>query len=243
MRFAPWLFVVLLAFLGAWAPAALAGGVDLTWGSGCYPETPQILRTFACNTNTGTASMIASFQPSVDAPAFVGIEATMRFQVQATFVPDWWQFWSSGTCRQSALSTSVDFLTAPQQVCADAWAGLGAGGITSYLTSTSLNPPATAFLRLAFAVANAVPLQRFVEYYGFRTTVTFAKTTGTGACTGCTTPVLISLDEIKTSQSDGTVEHDTTPISNACVSWQSGSGCQIVPVRNVTWGRIQSLYR
>lgn len=240
MRPALWLIAALLT-LGA--RAALAGGVNLTWGAGCYPETPQTLRTFACNTNTGSASLTASFALSADAPAFVGVEATMRLQIQATSFGDWWQFVNAGTCRQNALSTSVDFTTAPQLVCTDPWLGQGAGGITSYLTGTALNPPATAFLRVAYAVASAVPLQHLIEYYGFRTTVTFAKTVGTGACAGCTVPVLFVLDEIKSSQSNGTVEHDTAPISNACVSWQSGSGCQVVPVRNITWGRIQSLYR
>jgi hypothetical protein len=240
MRSVPWFMCALLAFA---APAALAGGVDLTWGTGCYPENPQTLRTFACNTNTGSASMVASFLLSTDAPQFVGIQATVRLEAQATAIPDWWQFFNAGTCRTTALSTSADFTAAPQQACSDPWAGQAGGGVTSYITGTSLNPPATGWLRLAYAVPGAVPLFHGVEYYAFRATVTFAKTVGTGACAGCTVPVLLVLDDLRSSQSNQVTEDCTTPIANACIDWQAGSGCQIVPVRNLTWGRVQSLYR
>lgn len=240
MRPASALCTLLLAFA---VTPALAGGIDLTWGLGCYPETPQVLRTFACNTNSGFAPITASFVPSTDAPLWIGIESTVQLQVQATYVPDWWQFSNSGTCRQSALTTSSDFTSAPALACADPWAGAGVGGITSYIAGNSLSPPAPAWLRLAYALASPAPIFRSVEYYGFRATINFSKTVGIGACAGCTIPVLIVLNEIRSAQNNGVTEIDTTPVSNACVSWQSGSGCQIVPVRNVTWGAVKSMYR
>ncbi len=240
MRHASLLCILLLACSAA---VARAGGIDLTWGAGCYPETPQVLKTFACNTNSGSAALIASFAPGADAPSFVGIEGTLVFQIQSTTVPDWWQFVNAGSCRQNALALSADFTAAPQTVCVDPWSGLAAGGVTSYLPGNAAIPPSTGWLRLAFALANPVPLFHGVEYYGFRTTIQYVKSTGTGACAGCAIPVLAALNTIRTAQNDGSHEDDVTPITNACVSWQSGSGCLATPARNLTWGAVKSLYR
>jgi hypothetical protein len=233
----------LTLLLACGVDVAWGGGIDLTWGTGCYPETPQTLKTFACNSNTGSAVLTASFVPATDQPTFVGIQATLVFQIQSTVVPDWWQLWNTGACRQNALSVSEDFIAAPQAVCVDPWANLGAGGVTSYLTGNAAIPPSTAWLRVAFALASPVPLFRGIEYYGFRTVVLYAKTAGAGSCGGCGTPALAVLNSIRACQNSGSCEDETTPATNACVIWQSGSGCQATPAHNVTWAAVKSMYR
>ena len=235
--------VPVILLLACSAAPALAGGLDLNWGSGCYPESPQTLKTFACNTNSGAASLTASFVPAVDQPGFVGLQATLVFQIQSTTVPDWWQFVNAGACRQNALSSSADFTAAPQTVCVDPWLGVGQGGTASYITGDAVNPPATGRVRVSIALAQPSPLYRSVEYYGFRVTFNYSKTVGTGACSGCTAPVTAVLNEIRSYESNNNVDVDTSPVRNGCVVWQAGSACQATVARNTTWGALQSLYR
>ncbi len=238
----------LLLFLILAPRAAGAGGVNLAWGPGCWGENPSNYKAFACDTNSGSAIATGSFAPNADQPNFVGIEVIVDLQTNSATLPDWWQFFNSGSCRQSALSSSADFLQAPQVSCADPWQGLAAGGIAAYLTSTTLPAvpnglPNAARLKIAYALATPSPLTGGTEYYGFRLTITYAKTVGTGSCPGCATDAYLTLNEIKSAENTGGVERNSTPIVNACVYWQSGSMICWVPAHTTTWGRVKSLYR
>ena len=55
------------------------------------------------------------------------------------------------------------------------------------------------------------------------------------------------FDEIKAVQADGSFQRLTAAMPNQLVAWQERSkDCEagfIVPVRNITWGRVKSLYR
>lgn len=238
----------LLLFLTLAPRAAGAGGINVAWGEGCWGENPSNYKAFACNTNSGSATATGSFAPSAGQPNFVGIEVVVDLQTSSATLPDWWQLFNSGSCRQSALSSSADFLQAPQVWCIDPWQGLGAGGIAAYLTSTTAPPvpnglPNAARLKIAYALATPSPLTAETEYYGFRLTITYAKTVGAGSCPGCANEACLNLNEIKSVENTGGVERNSTPIVNDWVHWQSGSLICWVPAHTTTWGRVKSLYR
>ena len=238
-----------LLVLGASAASA-APGLNLAWGSGCWLENPVNAKTFACNTNTGNAQMTGSYTPTASQPAFVGVECVLDFQVDGVTVPDWWTFFEAGTCRQTSLSTSADFSGAPQTSCTDQWFGLGAGGIAAYQTAASpihderVNTPGWARLKVAYALADPSPLTGGTEYYGFRATMNYAKTVGSPSCAGCTTPVTIVLNEIKSAENTGPFERVTDQDINRCLTWGASTvACAAVPARNTSWGQVKSLYR
>jgi len=240
---------------GAWlvlsAPAAMAdtGGINFAWGAGCWGENPVNSKTFACNTNTGNAQATGSFAPSANMDLFVGIEGVVDLQADAVSLPSWWQFFNSGSCRSTSLSMSSDFSSAPGTSCADPYAGLAAGGLAAYQTSGTVPPNPhpgdnVARIKLAAALADPSPLVAKTEYYGFRLTINYAKTVGTGACAGCNTGVTLVLNEIKAANNDGTSERISTPLQNICLTWNASTvSCNVVGTqRNRTWGSIKALY-
>lgn len=237
---------VLLAFS---ASAALAGGVNFFWG-GCSADPTTTNKSFACNSNTLTgAIMVGSYATTNDIPDFVGIEVVIDLQASSASLPAWWQFFNAGACRQTALAVSADFTGGPFG-CLDEFAGQAGGGISAYQTSTTFPAvpnglPNAARLKIAFATANPADEPPATETYGFKATISGAKTVGTGNCAGCTTPVTIVLNEIKAAGLAGYAEHETTPMANDCNTWQ-GTGsvpCNATPVQNKTWGSIKSMYR
>lgn len=236
----------------ATSSALAATGVNLAW-DGCLPEGGVSSKTFACNTNTGTATMWGSFALAADQSQFVGIDAVVDVQTQSDSLPDWWQLYNTGACRSSALSASFDFTSAPRTSCSDPWSGQGGGGLTGYHTYwtdpqvPSGNPDASQ-IKLAFAFPSTAPesLTAGVEYYAFKLLLSATKSTGTGSCAGCSTPACITFSEIKVTQLDGSYEDLTAPISSNVALWQtstpcSGSGAVVTP--NVTWGQIRSVLR
>ncbi|MBI5709332.1 MAG: hypothetical protein HZC42_03385 [Candidatus Eisenbacteria bacterium] len=227
------------------APAA-AGGINLTWGTGCWPDNPSVNRTFACDTDSGSSSFTGSFATSTDHPHFVGIEVIVDLQSTTSWgggvLPPWWQFFNTGSCRQTSLTVSADFTAAPG-ACGDPWGGLAQGGIAAYQTATTApasGSPNAARLKLAFALAYPSPLTAEIEYYGFRVTLNHAKTVGGARCPGCNAGVTIWLLSIKAAEDTGPLEVLTSPLNNSSITWQGG---MTVPARNVTWGRVKGLYR
>ncbi len=229
--------------------ASAAPGVNLTWGSGCYPENPSNTKTFACNTNSGNAQFVASFIPGNDHPAFVGTETVIDLRADDTALPDWWQFFNSGVCRQTSLSVSADFTSAPATSCVDPWSGLAQGGVGAYQTvNTSPQVPNglanAARLKIFFALADISPLTAGTEYYDARGTINYLKTTGTGSCAGCATGVTLVLNQVRAAENTGPFEDLTDAITNQCLIWNSSTiPCATVPTHNVTWGQVKSLYR
>ncbi len=247
------------ALLTLGAPAALAGGVNVTWtdaSGGCWSDGVQVAsRSFACNTNAGSVTMCGSFVCSVGHPDFVGIEVVVDGRTSdGSALPDWWQLFNSGACRQAALSSSADFTSAPGLGCTDPWLGQAQGGVAAWQTNLfppppPANVPTIDWMRLKIAYTTALlrpsPLLAGVEYYGFYATVNYTKTVGAGACAGCTTPVYFALNWIKVAESTGVVEFATValPGGNQCLNFNtSGYPCW-VPTRSTTWGQVKAMYR
>ena len=243
--------LLLSAALLVLAVPAMAGGFNLAWGPGCWWDNPVNLKTFACDVNTGNAAFTGSFVTGQDFTRFSAMMAIVDLQTDATALPAWWEFFNTGACRQSALSTSGDF-TGAAGGCVDPWGGQAQGGIAAYQTSTyppplPLNAPAPnrARLKVGYVLLDPVLVTMGIEYYGFRATIQYANTVGTGACAGCEIPMTLVLNSVEPRNDVGLPELITSPIVNACITWQNGAStpCGAVPARNQTWGQVKSLYR
>ena len=231
------------------AVASAQGGINLAW-SRCYGEQVAVTnRTFACTTNSGTNLAVASFIPPADVAALNGNELVFDLQSSTATLPAWWAFKNTGTCRLSSLT--VNFTTnASDVVCVDEFAGAGAGGIGAYNIGYGGNP-ARARLTVAIAVpASAIAIVTAgTEYFAMNLAINNLKSTGTGSCAGCLTPVCLVFNSIKLTQPVGL--GDTTignPAGGNFVTWQGGAigggGCPAAtPTHNTTWGAVKSLYR
>jgi hypothetical protein len=233
-------FTLLLAALAA-APAH-AGGINLSWDDCGTFGQPN--RNFACDSNTGTNTLVASYEPLVTIPDCVGSEVVMDVQTAAA-IPPWWQMFNAGTCRQSALTTDISF--AGMTNCTDFWLGkTSAGGGVGAYTIGFGSVPNRARVFVAWAVPNtdAAPVSPGTQYYAARVNISNAKTVGAGSCGSCGVPACISLVQITLDRVSS-----NEPISairdRAFVTWQGGNagGCFIVPVVRQTWGGIKTLYR
>jgi len=235
----------ILAFLLLAAPPAMAfptGGVNLTWGTGCWEDNPSTLKTFACDTNVGSASLTASFAFEWAAWTYY-MDAKLDLQSDSPQLPDWWQFTCPAGCRAGSMSVSADFTGAPGG-CADPW--LGRAQVTWYWVTAAIPgpyQPVTAPSRARLKVSMEFPQVTFIpnqEYYAFRVTLNYARSTGSGACAGCATPVTIVFNDLWILTG-----HLTAPLSNACLRWQADgtTPCSATPARNSTWGQVKSLYR
>ena len=224
---------------------ANAEGINLSWDD-CGTHG-QAVKSFACDTNVGPAFLlVGSYVAPGGSTAITGMEAALDISSSYSPIPDWWKFKNAGSCRQTALVASADFLGTVLDRCSDYWAGQAAGGISAYIT-----PHATldcrARLTLIFAVAPsfAAPVEADLEYYAFRLAISRAKTVGTGSCAHCAAPALLTLNETKLSQPVGVGNYRLQlPASRNYVDWQaSHSVCGRVPTRNSTWGAIKAQYR
>ena len=253
-----WLPVVMLLTglaLITTAPTVFAQeGLKLSWDQCQANGASSLDKTFACDTNLGSATFVVSFTAPDSISLFTSTETVLDLISQTATLPDWWklrnQTGQTGQCRNGALSVSADFLSG-YTGCTDPYMGAGAGGITSYLVGQ--NGPATARLRVTFSIptANQIPLNPGEEYYAMRSTITYVKTVaGTGSCTGCNVPVCMVLNGVKVIQPaltiGGNVQiKDPIPPATRAITWQGGTGadCNLVPTRNHTWGEIKALYR
>lgn len=240
--------LVALAILTLRPSHGECAGANLAWNA-CLSEGGTSNRDFACNSNTGTNVLYGSFVLSADQPLCTGIEATVEISASADSLPAWWQLFNVGACRRTSLAASFDFSSDPATACTDMWQGTGIGGIGSYHTywTTPQVPSGVANqarIRFGAAVPIDSPLQLTagVEYYAFKLMVNNAKTTGSGSCSGCSTPVCILLSELNVVQSDNQHEALTVAQTSNRVTWQAATSCPgAMAAQNITWGQIRSV--
>lgn len=229
--------VAVIALLIAPAGVCAAGGINLSWND--CGNAGVMNESFACNTNTGTHTLVASFEPDAPMADYVGV--VLYLDVQNTMpVPPWWQVFNSGSCRQPALTANTNF--AANTSCADPWVNLTAGGIAQYQIGVSA--PNRARMVLAFAMQNGAPISPGTEYYAVKIVISNIRTVGTSSCGGCDAPGCVVLYQVAVD-SPTTEQILVTPLDRNAVTWQGSVpyGCIAVPVRQQTWGAIKSLYR
>lgn len=102
-------------------------------------------------------------------------------------------------------------------------------------------------IALAVSVAALQDLTANIEYFSCNIVIDHQKTIGAGACGGCAGSVCLVLQKIKVNTgvlpNDLTLSGGTTPGSDMA-HWQgSGADCNLVPVKNRTWGEVKAMYR
>jgi len=185
------------------AGAAHADPMSLAWDQ-CLSEGGTHHKYFACDTNARYEVLVGSFVPQQPMADFMGLVAVVDGQTaDQVSLPDWWQLYNAGSCRQTALSCSFDFLSSPNVSCTDPWQGQAGGGVAAYYTAAypppSPLPPTSSRalqIKVGGALASPVPLPAGTEYYAFRLTLSHAKSKGVDACTGCTVGLCLLLDKI-----------------------------------------------
>jgi hypothetical protein len=236
---------ILLALLAPMAHAA--GGVNINWGTGCWSDgTPLNDLTFACNRNTGSATITCSFAVSADQPNFVGIELDLEGATEDATVPAWWQM-GGGDCRGAAFSSGENFASAPQVGCTDMWQNQAQGGVAMYGWGPLWGGNNRTHVLIVYAVAaeSPIPLTAGVEYYAAQAFISYQKTVGSGACDGCASPMIWGFYSLKSAElTQYEMLKDVLPGGNQCLTWQTSTlPCGLVPTRNTTWGQVKSLYR
>ena len=222
------------------------GALHLGW-VGCTPDgVPDA--TFACNSNTGANILVASYNAPSGITALSGIEVVVDLtSASGGALPAWWEA-GVGGCRENQVTSTNTFPDGAPGVCNDAWNGAPSfGGLAAYNTAIG---PNRARLIIGWAVApnNVQPLTQGTEYFATNVRVGRSNTTGATVCADCATPVCVVLNSILLAQPVGTPGGDIkieAPPTNAgnWATWQgAGADCASVPTKNVTWGRVKSLY-
>jgi hypothetical protein len=225
------------------ATAAHAGGINLSWDDcGTFGLDREI---FACNTNVGVHTLVASFIQSVPLDQMVAVESAIELQVMAPSLSPWWDFTNNTGCRRTQFGSSADFRAGPFN-CADPWQGQASGGQDFQAVFGS---PGSGRIKVVYAVPSTSPIHidGQSEYYAFEVLIRNGLTTGSGSCGGCLTPACMSLDYIRLDQPFGVGDWIlSNPINRSTVDWQAaavGQCSTIVPARRQSWGGIKSLYR
>lgn len=247
----PWcVFSMLVPSIGA------SEGINLAWDECGASGTSN--RSFACDTNLGANTLVASFDPPAGVMKLVGCSAVIDLGVKVAEPSPWWQF-DAGGCRADALEL---VLTAPTTfTCADYWSGAATGSLV-YLPSFGGNPVRSRFL-VSFGIPEALagPVEAGTEYYAFRLVLANSGAMGPEACAGCSAPACLVLSSLWLYQPSGVGDHALcAPRDYLMVSWQGGAvgglgcppadgppwwpdDCLATPTRGATWGLVKSLYR
>ena len=232
------------ALLALSATMALAqGGLNL-FSNGCSADVgASSSATFACDVNTGSNQLYASVIVPADMPMFTGTTAIIDVTVGAPALPSWWQV-QPGGCRANAFSLSFDPANVATTGCNDIWAGSTNTPIQQ--VQVGLHGPNT--LRLiggaALTAGSEIPIVADgSELNVARVTISHINTL---SCSGCDTPVCLTLSECYLQQPGLLPQYRvTTPISNT-VSFNNSGQLDCVgatPAKNRTWGQVKSLYR
>ncbi len=219
--------------------AVAAPGFNLTWGAKCWKDGGTANLDFACNTTTGTVgTLTVSFAPAAAHDDFISASIVLEGMSETASVPDWWRL-GTGECRNGSFALVTDFTAVPTS-CTDLWEGGGFGSLGQYLEGGN-----RIHVYALWVPDYPIPIGAAVEYACAMFTVDGAKTTGAGACSGCSTPLAWGLDRVELGYLNGApTEILTEPLQNQCVTWQHSTlGCGTVPVRSMTWGQVKSLYR
>jgi len=217
--------------------AALAEGVNLAWGTLCYTENPVSATTFACNTNGTAGARVMTVSWTIDVPMLdlVGLEWAIEGVSETPALPDWWKLGATPDCRAGKATFNSNYTGMESEVCVDWTAGAGFNAPNYTWTGN------VARITLGTAIDAGFPYEVIPgqEYYGGGVTILNSKTVGTGACTGCSVPMVFELKMFTAAGLDGTRDDVTNTLANRHLSWNGG----IVPTRNTTWGQVKGLYR
>jgi hypothetical protein len=230
------------------ARARPAEGLYLRWGDCPLSASASVVRGFSCDTDAGDQALICAFTSAQAIDSVLGVEIVVDLQHSDAALPDWWHLEPAG-CRDNALRADQSFSSS---ACSDVWGGQAAGGILDYAIGMPRGESNQARITLGFSVPSNQPrtVNAVDMYYAARLVISNMGTSVCGGCLGAACLVLNSIRVLRPPRPLGAPSADVL-LTEAGTSngnwagWQtlaSGS-CQLVPVRNATWGQIKSLYR
>lgn len=226
------------------APACAGEGVNLAWDD-CGSHG-SFQRSFACNVNTGSESLIGSFVTDAAPHQLAGIVFTLDLISESVELPAWWELRNStgfpNQCRNGSVGASADFSQGPAN-CYDTFRGIAFGAVTSFEPGAGgLN---RARLTGSFVVPalDPEPFPAETETYAFKVIINHAKSVG-NACGGCSVPVCITFSELIVTVGAGEPDRVIhAPIDRNFVLWQNSPVLCTVSAKRPTWGAIKTLYR
>lgn len=237
---------VTLLVLGALvlsASPALADGISLRW-TNCVAEGGTRNMAFACDTNSGSCTIVTSFVLGFPVAGTRSVGATLDVVAADATLPAWWNF---KTCRSGCMTFQS---TAVGPVSCDLAEGFfGGGSISSY--TLGVNGPNTARLQCVTS-STGHDLAAGQEYIGPVLSMDFSRTLGT-PCGGCDIGVCLVLGQLTITTTPGgpelgLIDPELPPDGNVA-TWQGvgltpGGICQAAtPTRRAVWGAVKALYR
>lgn len=238
------LFALLLC-----AVTAHADGVALRWNS-CEGSAN---RNFACDRSTGSEMLVGSFQAPAGINQLSGIQVYLRIVSANNTVPPWWTM-SRGGCRTTGMSISFDM--SDQMECTDPWEGQAMGGLARYEADGSGAIDVLIGAAVPQSALRALDSGR--TYAAFKLLVNHQRSSGGGACEGCTTPMCLRFEAIRLVEpgrlyADGHRDELYHELNRGIsglggsaniATWQGGaSNCTLGGSKPATWRQLKDLYR
>lgn len=239
--------LAVLATLALHAPSAHAAGFDLRWDA-CAADAGVSNRNFACDTDFGSHTLVASFKLDQPISELFFVDAVLDFIVADNqTVPPWWEIFD---CRFGGVfgDATID----PSAVnCTDWSGGVGGGGLIGFNHEGSIAPADTASHRRMIVAVGANPpgvnVNANQDYFLFNLIIDNVSTTDPGGCAGCSQPVCIVLNSLRflNTLNSVTVLGAPNVAGSNFATWQGGNGanCTAVPAKRSTWGQVKALYR
>jgi hypothetical protein len=222
-------------------PAGAAEAL-LAWDD-CRGGRGESLRSFACNSDGGSQTLVVSVTAPPGMGMWTGFEIITLFDFGTSTRPAWWELRNGpslpGSCRNGTVSVNVasEGLTG----CEDPYQGIGMGGIGSYYPVGGNSRTA---LKTVFAVpmGSEAPLTANREYFVQKIVITNAHTS---SCGGCAVPVCISIESVKVGQPYRAPGGDVivVPQDRGSVSWQAAGTCGASRSKRTSWSNVKSIYR
>ncbi|MEQ1833844.1 MAG: hypothetical protein ABL977_12380 [Candidatus Eisenbacteria bacterium] len=237
-------------------PASATAGLNLRWSS-CFADGGAIDRTSACSTSLATAgTVVGSFEISAPVAGARQLDFTVDLASAGTALPEWWRFNAPGGivgCRGTALAVNTAVSGTAVQ-CFDWSEGQAVGAMQSYQVGIPAGPTTARLILSTGVLSPGLDLVPATEYFAFNLVLSNTKTTGTGSCAGCSTPMCVFIRQMFMTTEDGRslgFGGSTHGTDSFYVTWQGGAGVgsligigcpQATPARNSTWGAVKSLY-
>lgn len=226
---------------------AFAGGAQssLAWDK-CRIDGGAVLKLFSCDDDDAPEHVaVVSFVLEENLSGFESLAGSIYLMSAEGELPDWWQVWNPGTCREGSLALDVGFSSIPHAACENAWTGTTWGGVESFTPAYH-----GARLTFGFAPVTTRTLAAGRSYFAARLLVSNARTTGPDACAGCGTPFCLYVEWLDLRGTEG-VRAELGADSG--IGWNCGDpqgeyGCWhdtmcVTSARNRTWGMLKAFYR
>jgi len=247
------------------APAAHAGDeLYLRWDN-CFGDGGVYNKVFACDTNSGTEALVASFRLAATTDSIGALEINVDLGALGPAIPAWWSMRATNPmgCRPTSLAIGSS-PPATSTTCLDGWFGASTG--------VSEDPPVDNWpyvhikALVGVPASNSITAEAGQEVFAFQLLIRHLQTVGSGSCGGCITPMCIAWDYARVSRVFPLAAKEiigaNTPQNGSNVTWQPGAvattggacfpnrpcdyyvTCQsVTPAHGSTWGSIKSLYR